>query len=158
MKKKTELLDVQGMHSFKRPLSYYTMGLSGKPEAREQKAFIACLMAEFPEEIGHNETFDIYSSLIVATSDFYDAGKFKGNKMNRYKKMGYQPGTLDIFIAYPVEKYHGFFCEMKSLTGRPTDEQKATLARHQERGYFATSARGFAVALSWWICYLQKKT
>ena len=152
--KRMTLLDVQHLYPFKQPLSLYTMGISGKPEAREQKAFVACLMAEFPEELGHDESLNIYSRLIVATSDFYDTGKYKGRKMQTYKKMGYQPGTPDITILYPAQDFHGFIAEMKSEIGRPTTQQNVTLQQLQDKGYYTICAKGFAQALFHWLFYL----
>lgn len=154
---KLTLTNIQNFYAFKQPLSLYTMGLSGKPEEREQKAFIACLMAEFPRELGHNEGLDIYSRLIVATSDFYDSGKFKGARMLRYKKMGYQSGTPDITILYPSRNFHGFVVEMKSLTGRPTAQQKTTLQTLKDSGYYAVCAKGFAHALYYWLQYFLEE-
>lgn len=157
---KIELQDVQGIHDFKQPLSLYTMGVSGTPETREQKAFVACLMAEFPQELGEKEMIDkhgypyqIYRALRVATADFY--GGNSGKQMQKYRKMGYQKGTPDITIMYPVSPWHGFVCEMKAARNQPTSDQSATLQYLSAQGYYTCVGRGFAGALNQWIQYLQ---
>jgi len=123
---KITLEDVQGRYPFNQPLSYYRMGVNGKPEAKEQKAFIQCLQAEFPQELGWNESTEIYHALVVAVADFYDHGKVK--QMMRFRKMGYQRATPDIVILHSNHRFNGFVCEMKSLTGCPSKEQLVTLA------------------------------
>lgn len=151
------LQDLQHEYPFKQPLSIYTMGVSGKPEQREQKAFVACLMAEFAEELGHDEDLNIYSRLIVATSDFYSGGKYRGKQMNTYKKMGYQPGTPDITILYPSGSYHGFVCEIKSQKGKPTEQQTATLNTLATTGFYTCIGDGFEGALNHWLKYLKER-
>ena len=163
MTPKHTLAEIQSLYPFKQPLALYEMGVSGKPEkpeAKAQKALIACLMAEFPKELGHNEALDIYSALVVATSDFYDPSKTK-TRMTSYKKMGYQRGTLDITILYspPFHRHSAFVCEMKSEStrsaiSRATDEQKATIKHLEASGYYTCCANGFADALWHWLEYL----
>jgi hypothetical protein len=168
---KITLQDVQSMHDFQQPLNLYTMGKSGKPEEREQKAFVECLMCEFPIELGYNEDLGIFSALIVATSDFSSGAKKTFNhktqkwqwnnyapskQMQKYRKMGYQSGTPDVTILCPVGEYHGFVCEMKAGRNKETEEQKVTLAYLESQGYFVKAAWGFAEALYWWLKYLNK--
>jgi len=88
IKAELQLAALETRHKFSQSLGFYLMGVSGNPEAQEQKAFVKCLMAEFPIELGEIEIPNkktphmpdiIYRSLIVATADFIGAGKYKGS-------------------------------------------------------------------------------
>ena len=161
---KHTLEEIQHLYPFKQPLRLYEMGVSGKPEERAQKSFVQCLMAEFPEQIGGKEYIDkhgnhsvFYPGLIVATADFYAGGKSGMKQMQKYKKMGYQGGTLDIFIAYPCGGFHGFYCEMKAGRNGPTIEQRITIEQHSASGFYACIGKEFAGALWHWLQYLEGK-
>lgn len=177
IKAELQLAALETRHKFSQSLGFYLMGVSGNPEAQEQKAFVKCLMAEFPIELGEIEIPNkktphmpdiIYRSLIVATADFIGAGKYKGSAMQNFNAMGYQKGTLDVTIMYPASGYHGFTCEMKcpgghytksgkiGKPGKPTREQILTIDWRNMQGYYACVGMGFSGALGHWLTYLGK--
>lgn len=156
-KQEALLQQLQHQYRFKQPLQYYQMGVSGKPEAREQKAFIQFAMAEFPMELGFNEETGLYHRLIVATADFYDAQKkgVSSLKMQHMKKMGYQPGTPDITILYRSPFFSGFVVEAKSLTGHPTPDQQKTLVDLHTQGFYTAVCQGYAKMVEAWMHFLK---
>ena len=68
---------------------------------------------------------------------------------------GMQKGVPDIFIAVPNADKHGLWIELKTQTGRPTQEQKAYIALLQEQGYEAAICRGWEAARDLIIKYLE---
>jgi hypothetical protein len=186
MKRQTDtdtiIHDLQARYPFANALSYYFQGVSGTPEAMEQKAFVHCLMTEFPNELGRIEipckdTPDmpkvLYTRLVVSVANFYDGsarytktGKRVSIQMQRFKAMGYQDGTADILILYAVKPYHGFVCEMKhpgghyttrgnvAKPGKATQDQIVTIDDLKSIGYYACVGIGFLEALGHWLTYL----
>lgn len=51
------------------------------------------------------------------------------------KRMGMRKGFPDLCIPVAKGKYHGFYIEMKSHTGKPTNEQISWLKRLKAQGY-----------------------
>lgn len=72
----------------------------------------------------------------------------------RLKAEGVTAGVSDVFVAYPVGQWHGLYIEMKSLTGRPSREQKDWIRDSTELGYFAVCARGADEAWEVWQAYV----
>lgn len=122
--RRLKLRDVQEFYPFKQSLLIYTMGLSGHPEEQEQKAFIASLMAEFPKELGYDDTLDIYSRLII--------------------------DRTWVIVLYPVYPYHGF---VVLRTSCPTSRQQKTLHRLNQSRFLAITGEFFADMLAAWIAY-----
>lgn len=161
-KQKALLEKVQTHYPFKQPLSIYSMGISGRPEEQEQKAFFACLRGEFAEELGHDEQFDVYRAVIVATADFVDIHARKNSQghrvskqMQKMKRMGYQSGTPDMIFLIKRGEYSGLVIEMKSPKGCATKSQKATLAFLRTQGFSCHVCNGFAAALDVFITYIK---
>lgn len=80
--------------------------------------------------------------------------KYGGNQAQRLrqgaliKKMGYEKGTLDIFIPKARGLYHGLFIELKTADGSVQPEQTAMAESHREEGYCAAICRGYAEAVN----------
>ena len=82
--------------------------------------------------------------VVTALTRFYKdvlfTGGFAGERLGigaacRRKRMGYRPGTPDIFILEARGQYHGLMIEMKSATGTLSAEQKAFRDAALARGY-----------------------
>lgn len=58
------------------------------------------------------------------------------------KRMGVLKGASDLFMAWPLGGFHGLFIEVKSATGRPTQEQKEFIQRMLDAGYMAKVCYG----------------
>jgi hypothetical protein len=52
-------------------------------------------------------------------------------------------GLPDICLPVAKGKYHGLYIELKTETGRPSNEQKFFIKRLQEEGYLATISYGY---------------
>ena len=70
------------------------------------------------------------------------------------KTEGVKPGVPDIFLAYPVNQFHGLFVEMKTDKGRVSPEQKEWLRILSSQGYIARVCRGFEDAKRTILDYL----
>lgn len=55
----------------------------------------------------------------------------------KLKAEGVRPGVSDLFLSVPKGCYHGLYIEMKAISGRASDEQKAWIAAAREYGYRA---------------------
>ena len=177
-----EIHILQARYPFKLPLNSYFMGVSGTPEARQQKALIRCLMAEFPSELGlvlipQVKTpaipKELYTLLVVSTADFHDVnvritekGARVSTQMQKYKSLGYQDGQLDLAVMYPANGHHAFWCEMKhpgghitkkgntAKKGAASKEQRLTIIELKRHGFYACVGEGFLGALGHWLTYL----
>lgn len=72
----------------------------------------------------------------------------------RLKAQGVVAGVADLFLPYPAREYHGLWIEMKSESGRLTDEQRTFLQVMVSRGYSAHVAHGASAAidlLKWYL-------
>ena len=61
--------------------------------------------------------------------------------------MGRKKGVPDICIPVARGGFHGLYIELKSLTGKPTQEQKQWLKTLTSEGYRATICYGAAQAI-----------
>lgn len=61
-----------------------------------------------------------------------------GKRMN---DMGYCKGIPDLFIAQPVNNYHGLFIELKTDKGKVSNEQKEMLIKLSELDYLVMICR-----------------
>jgi hypothetical protein len=57
-------------------------------------------------------------------------------------KKGVLKGASDLFMAWPLNGFHGLFIEVKSKIGKPTLEQKAFIERMRIVGYRAEICYG----------------
>lgn len=74
----------------------------------------------------------------------------------KMKAEGQKAGVPDIFLAYPVGRYHGLFLELKrKVGGRLEPEQKQWLKALQENGYAVAVARGAEEAESYIFRYIE---
>lgn len=65
------------------------------------------------------------------------------------QQQGVRKGVSDVFIAYPVGKYHGLWIELKRKKyARLSDEQKFWLENMNDVGYAAHVAYGHEDAIS----------
>jgi len=65
----------------------------------------------------------------------------------KFKRMGLKSGVPDIFLAIPMNGFHGLFIEMKAKKGVISATQKEWLKRLNEQGYRAVVAKGFDEAV-----------
>lgn len=73
------------------------------------------------------------------------------------KRTGVVAGIPDVFIPYPTQKYHGFFCEMKNRKGGTISlEQKDWVQYLNSIGYFACIAKGFDEAIKFFKNYIDQ--
>jgi len=72
------------------------------------------------------------------------------------KRMGVLSGASDLFIAWPNAEFHGLFIEMKSLTGKPSDNQLTFTKRMIEKGYYACFCYGADDAIQVITWYLSQ--
>lgn len=70
-------------------------------------------------------------------------------------RMGYQKGTADMIILEACSGYHGLVIELKTLTGKVSEEQKSYLKRARDRGYFTALCRSAKEAISLIDWYLD---
>lgn len=70
------------------------------------------------------------------------------------KQQGVKPGVPDLCLPVARGKYHGLYIEMKTETGRPTDEQKWWGEQLLEQGYMWEICHGWQSAvrvLEWYL-------
>jgi len=58
------------------------------------------------------------------------------------KAEGAKAGTNDIFIAIPINGFHGFWLEVKTDKGRATQEQKDFQSKMENKGYYCAFGYG----------------
>lgn len=75
----------------------------------------------------------------------------------RNKRMGYQKGWPDIFIAKPANGYYGLFIEFKAESGSESKDQRAIREHLILLGYKSIVCRSVDDAISVVEKYLGKK-
>jgi hypothetical protein len=75
-----------------------------------------------------------------------NAGKRSLRAGAELKKEGMRTGGPDLLLPVACGGYHGLFIELKTLTGRPTPEQKQWITALREQGYHAVVCRGCEAA------------
>lgn len=73
------------------------------------------------------------------------------------KRMGVLKGASDIFMAWPCGGYHGLWMEVKTKTGKPTQEQLDFIARMNGVGYYATVCYGAEQVINTIQCYIRRE-
>jgi len=71
------------------------------------------------------------------------------------KAEGVKPGVADLLLPVPSRGYHGFFIEMKNLSGVQSDSQKAFEKFVTEQGYLYAVFRTLRDAFNGLIWYLS---
>ena len=117
-------------------------------EHDEQKALIQWLDFQYPDTL----FFAIPNGAHLAGTD-----RQRFAQINKLKAEGLVPGTPDVFIAEPRGGYAGCFVEMKTLTGKLSDNQKEFLARAEARGFYTIVGFGFEFARDMVDDYLSGK-
>lgn len=62
-------------------------------------------------------------------------GKKYSPEAQRFKRMGMLNGVPDLFLSEPFGGFHGLYIEMKSKTGKASNDQKEVQDRLRDRGY-----------------------
>lgn len=75
----------------------------------------------------------------------------------RRKQMGVKAAVSDLFLPFPNLQYHGFYIEMKSKTGKPTEKQIKFLKCSKQQGYATAMCYSANEAISKLEQYVQKK-
>lgn len=75
-----------------------------------------------------------------------NGGRRSPREMIFLKREGLRPGICDLFLSVPRHPYAGLYVEMKTATGRISDEQHEFIARATELGYAAYVCRSDAEA------------
>lgn len=75
------------------------------------------------------------------------------------QRMGVKRGVPDMYLPVPRGKYHGLFVELKTSTGRPSEEQKWWGTELLAQGYFWEICHTWesAVRVLDWYMNLPKK-
>jgi VRR-NUC domain-containing protein len=110
-----------------------------------------------------SEEFEHISFINWLIKNGYDKFSHAANGGSRHileavklKRMGVSKGFPDIFIPLPIHPYHGFFVEMKRISGsKITPEQLNWISYLKENGYFAEIALGCEAAIQLFLKYLN---
>ena len=73
----------------------------------------------------------------------------------RNRQLGVRSGVPDLMLPIPSQGYHGMFIEMKTKTGRVSENQKRWLSALNGFGYLAVVAYGWEDARCKILDYLQ---
>lgn len=125
-------------------------------EHSEQAAFIdwcAWNMRKYPE-------LDLLFAIPngVPLSDYRGSrahqNMIAGKRMNMLKAEGFRPGVCDLFFPAARGGYHGMFIEMKTKTGRLSENQKEFIAGVEKQGYICYVTHGADEAIACMELYL----
>jgi hypothetical protein len=75
--------------------------------------------------------------------------------INAMKAQGMVKGQSDIFLSVPRHGYHGKYIELKTDTGKPTEEQLKFIDKVLAQGYCAEIVRGLESAKDAIKSYLE---
>ena len=84
-----------------------------------------------------------------------NAAKRSPQLANYMKAEGMLAGVADLFLMKPSKTHHGLFIEMKSKTGKLTDQQKYFLEQAKAQGYATCVCFSFEEAQAVITNYLQ---
>lgn len=84
-----------------------------------------------------------------------NGGKRDKREAARLKRQGVKSGVPDVFLPYPNSEYAGLYIEMKTETGRPTENQKKWNEFLNSAGYKAVICRSFEQARETIVEYLE---
>jgi len=111
------------------------------------KGAVAKVKRASPEEDLHRACFDLVRVLslrypILRWMVHYPAGgKRPKGEAGKLKAMGAKPGVPDLVLPRRNGQYTGFATELKSTTGRLSDDQRDWLAALDEEGYLTAVCR-----------------
>lgn len=100
-----------------------------------------------PEEDLHRACFELVGILagrhpILCWMFHYPAGgKRSKGEAGKLKAMGTKPGVPDLMLTRTNGRWKGFASELKSSTGRLSDDQQQWLASLKEEGYLTSVCR-----------------
>ena len=83
-------------------------------------------------------------------------GKVGAIRANTLKAEGLRPGTPDLVIPSPRGGYFGVFLEMKTKTGKLSENQSQFLEQAKKYGYYCVVAYGADEAIQHLESYLNK--
>jgi hypothetical protein len=86
-----------------------------------------------------------------------NAGKRSPRAGHRMKAEGLRAGIPDLVLAVPTNSHHGLFIEMKTDTGRPSEDQLSVIQAFRSLGYECVIARGRNDAIKAITLYLSGK-
>lgn len=69
-------------------------------------------------------------------------------QMNNLKACGLVIGQSDLFLSIARGGYHGLYIELKSMTGKPSDDQKEFIIDMTNQGYLAGVSYGADEAIA----------
>ena len=74
----------------------------------------------------------------------------------RNRQLGVKSGVPDLMLPIPAGPYHGLFIEMKSKTGRASENQKRWIQALTDLGYKAVICKGWIEARDVIVEYLEQ--
>lgn len=80
-----------------------------------------------------------------------------GRQGMELKRMGVKKGVPDLCLPVPSNGFHGLFVELKTKTGKPSDEQIWWISELQSRGYMTAICYSYEEAINTLISYLSGK-
>jgi hypothetical protein len=81
----------------------------------------------------------------------------RGRQMNKLKAEGLRPGVSDLFLPVARRNFHGFFIEMKTLTGTTSENQLEFMDGVERQGYYTALCYGHKQAISELKWYLESE-
>ena len=82
-------------------------------------------------------------------------GKLGAMRMGMLKKSGLRPGIPDLFLPVARGSFFGAYIEMKTKTGKLSENQKEFIAAVEKQGYLCCVAYGAEEAIEFLERYLQ---
>lgn len=103
-------------------------------EDNEQAAFLQAFQLQWPK---------LFPFLFAIPN----GGRREIKEAMRLKKAGVKRGIPDLFLAYPMMRFHGMFIEMKSKKGQLSPEQKEYHRIFKDHDFHVVTCRSSLDAL-----------
>jgi hypothetical protein len=84
-------------------------------------------------------------------------GRIGAMRMNALKAEGLRPGVSDLCLPVARRGFHGMYLEMKTLTGKPSENQLEFMAGVESEGYYTALCKGSEKAINELEWYLGKE-
>lgn len=97
----------------------------------------------------------VYKTEYMLTAAIPNGGHRHPRVGAQLKAEGVKRGFPDLFMAVPRGDKHGLFIELKTETGRPTEEQKTWIKLLNNQGYKAVICKGYDAAKAAIESYLR---